>query len=147
MGVSASRISLHQILIYVLLGTGLTACGTRSVRFPFEASSITPAATGEVVATPDRNGNTRLKIDVENLAPPDRVMPGATVYVVWATGLYPGAIPRNLGALRVDKDLRGTLQSATPLQSFDLTITAEELARAAEPGGTEVLHVRISPRS
>jgi hypothetical protein len=131
------------------LGLVLAACGGKSqtASFPFEASSVTPGAMGEVVTRTDANGNTRLSIDVQHLAPPDRVAPGATVYVVWVTDVAAGATPQNLGALRVDKDLRGKLEVATPLRTFDLTITAEPSPGVVAPSGPPVLKVRVTSRS
>lgn len=131
------------------LGLGLAACGSKpqTTSFPFEASSVTPAATGEVVTRSDDNGNTRLTVDVQHLAPPDRVAPGATVYVVWGTDVAAGSTARNLGALRVDKDLRGKLEATTPLRTFDLMITAEASPGIEAPSGPPVLKVRITPRA
>jgi hypothetical protein len=135
----------------LLLGLGLVlaACGgkSRTASFPFEASSVTPAAMGEVVTGTDANGNTRVSVDVQHLAPADRVAPGATVYVVWVTDVAAGATAHNLGALRVDKDLRGKLEAATPLRTFDLTITAEPSPGGEAPSGLPVLKVRVTPRA
>jgi hypothetical protein len=126
----------------------LSACGARQPREPFrfDASAITPAAMGEVATSAGPNGNTKLTVDVKHLAPPDRVSPGARVYVVWATELGTGAVANNLGALRVDAGLNGRLESLTPLRSFDLDITAEETPTVATPSAVSVLSVRITPR-
>ena len=131
------------------LGFVLAACGgkPRTASFPFEASSVTPAAMGNVVTATDANGNTQLTIDVQHLAPADRVAPGATAYVVWATDVAAGSTAQNLGALRVDKDLRGKLEATTPLRTFDLAITAELSPGVNAPSGAPVLKVRVTPRS
>jgi hypothetical protein len=132
------------------LSLGLVACGSSAPparSFPFEPSSVTPAAMGEVATTIEPNGNTKLTVNVQHLAPPDRVTPGATVYVVWVAPPEEGATATNLGALRVDADLRGKLEAVTPLRGFDLKITAEETPTVDEPHGTPVLSVRVPPRS
>jgi hypothetical protein len=148
-GVGALGPALHPLLSVSLglwLGLALPACGGRQpTPTVFEPSSIAPAATGEVVARIDPNGNTRLRIDVRHLAPPDRVAAGAVVYVVWAGELDRAAGPHNLGALRVDPDLRGKLETVTPLRTFDLQITAEPAATVAAPTGPAALKVRIAP--
>ena len=110
------------------------ACGSTAPKpYSFERSSITPAAVGEVAATAGPNGNTQLAITVRHLAPPANVTPGATVYVVWATELGAEPAPRNLGALRVDNNLNGRLETLTPLRSFDITITANRLKPPMHP--------------
>lgn len=149
-GVGALEPSLHHLLTSVSLGLwlglALPACGGRQpTPIVFEPSSIAPAAMGEVIARIDPNGNTRLQIDVRHLAPPDRVAPGAAVYVAWAGELDRAAGPHNLGALRVDSDLRGKLETVTPLRTFDLIITPEPAATVVAPSGPEVLKVRIAP--
>ncbi|HWU86016.1 MAG TPA: hypothetical protein VN253_02025 [Kofleriaceae bacterium] len=128
------------------LGLGLAACSrTRPPKpFPFELSSITPAATGEVAVTAGPNGNTKLAIEVKHLAPPARVKQGAMVYVVWATELASQATAQNLGALRVDANLEGKLTTVTPLHNFDLHITPEPSPTVEVPSGPVVLKVRIS---
>jgi hypothetical protein len=126
----------------------LSACGgsQASHAFQFQTSSITPAAVGKVATVAGPNGNTRLTVDVQHLAPPDRVSPGARVYVVWATELGGGATASNLGALRVDDALNGRLESVTPLHSFDLHITAEETPTVEKPTTVSVLSVRVTPK-
>lgn len=134
--------------LFGLCALGLLACGGSAPKpFQFGPSSVTPAAIGEVAAAVGPNGNTKLTITVKHLAQPERGAPGASVYVVWASELETGSIAHNLGALRVDADLNGRLQSTTPMRSFDLVITAEPTANAESPGETAVLTTRITPRS
>jgi hypothetical protein len=131
-----------------LCAFGLLACGGSAPKpFRFGPSSTTPAAIGEVATAVGPNGNTKLTISVKHLAPPERVAPGATVYVVWASELERGSTPHNLGALRVDADLNGQLESTTPMRSFDVAITPEPTANVSSPGDTAVLTTRIVPRS
>jgi len=101
-----------------------------------------PAAQGTVTATSADNNNTNIVVDVHHLAPPDRVQPGATTYVVWARG--PGRDSyQNLGGLRVDSDLHGRLQTVTPMRSFDVIITAEASPMVTEPASKRVLSATI----
>lgn len=130
------------------LTLALMACGGAGPKpFVFEPSSVTPAASGQVATATGPNGNTKLSVKVAHLAPPDRVAPGATVYVVWVTELEEGSAARSLGALQVDANLSGALESTTPLRSFDLSITAEATATVAGPSTSPVLKVRIIPQS
>lgn len=116
------------------------ASGTRTVRM--STSLDIPAAQGEVKASPAANGNTSLEVEVHHLATPDRVALGATTYVVWARALDQDA-PQNLGALRVDRDLNGTLKTVTPLRSFDVFITAEPSPMTMAPTNSQLFTASI----
>lgn len=136
---------MRNLLSPLLLATVLS-CTHAPAPFVFGVSSVTPAATGSVRATVGANGNTVLKIAVQHLSPPDRVVPGATVYVVWARQLDSDSPPTSLGALRVDDQLAGRLDSLTVFRAFDLSITAEPMATVAQPTGKIVLDTRITPQ-
>ena len=124
---------------------GLAACGGHARPFALEASQAVPGAAGEVTTSTGPNGNTEVKIAVKHLAPPERVAAGATVYVVWASDVAAPATAHNLGALRVDSDLRGKLETVTPLRSFALQITPEASPTVEAPMNPPVLQVRVTP--
>lgn len=144
---AAMRSLMLGLGLSLVLTLGLVACGSKppTTSFPFQPSSVTPAAMGEVTTSIGLNENTDVTVKVKHLAPPERVAPGATVYVVWATPPETGANAHNLGALRVDAELNGKLKTVTPLRTFDLKITAEATAAVDEPHGIPVLNVRIAP--
>ena len=100
-----------------------------------------PAAEGTVRATAGENGNTMLRVFVRHLAKPAKVRPDATTYVVWVQPS--GGAPQNMGALKVDGDLRGSLTTVTPLKSFDVFITLENSATVQEPSAENVLSASI----
>lgn len=106
-------------------------------------STHVPAAQGVVRIKSGTNNNTRLKINVEHLARPEQISSGAKALVVWAKPTAGGGDPQNLGALHVDDDLDGELDTVTPHQDFELMITAEPYATAAAPSGTPLLSARI----
>ena len=117
----------------VVLGVGVAAggCAAESGTVRMTGSQDVPSAQGLVKATPTDDDNTRLLVEVKHLAEPEGVTPGATTYVVWArTGTQ---VPQNLGALRVDRDLKGTLSTVTALRTFDVFVTAEPSALVAAP--------------
>jgi hypothetical protein len=103
----------------------------------------TPAASGEVKASTGENLNTRLAIEVQHLAPPDRLMPGATSYVVWVASPGNEGAPQNIGALQVNDKLEGKLETVTPLQQFSLWITPEPSPRAQAPTGARIMSTRV----
>ncbi|MEO7966849.1 MAG: hypothetical protein ABIT38_23365, partial [Gemmatimonadaceae bacterium] len=90
------------------------------------------------------NGNTKIELAVQHLALPDRVNPGATVYVVWVRATQSNALAQNIGALRVDSDLNGNLSAVTPLHAFELFITAEATQSGSEPYGKRLLYTTVT---
>lgn len=126
--------------VLVLLG----CASERVVRLG--GGSAAPAAQGTVKVAKGPNANTRLKISVKHLAPPDRVSPGATVFVVWARPIRQGGFAQNLGALKVNQNLEGTLETVTPLRDFDLLITPEPTSEVARPSDVPVLITQITQR-
>ena len=122
------------------MAAGCASGGPKPVRMT--TSRDIPAAQGTVVASRTDNDNTKLEVEVRHLAPPERVSPGATTYVVWVRAAGQDT-PQNLGALRVDEDLRGTLKTVTPLRSFDVFITAEPSPTTMEPTDDELLTANI----
>ena len=129
--------------IAIALGALLAACATTPTnRVAMSTSADIPAARGTVTVTPTDNRNTRVQVEVQHLAPPSKVTPGATTYVVWAR--VPGEDQvQNLGALRVDRNLRGTLDTVTPFRNFDVFITAERNAAAVDPSAQELMSVNV----
>ncbi len=139
-------ITSRQKQVFALIIAGLAvvaaACAGPSPEVRMASSPDIPAAQGTVRATPGDNGNTRLQVFVRHLAQPDKVKPGATTYVVWVQSA--GGAPQNMGALKVDEDLRGTLATVTPLKTFDVFITLETSATVQEPSAKNLLSASIA---
>jgi hypothetical protein len=112
-------------------------------KFPMTASSVVPAARGQVEIDKDKNGNIRLNMNVEHLADPQNLTPSAAVYVVWLQER--GGNPENQGQLKVDKNLKARFETVTPSKSFDLFVTGERDYSAKAPSGPEVLRTAIQP--
>ncbi|MGA2260843.1 MAG: hypothetical protein ABSH28_05345 [Acidobacteriota bacterium] len=112
-------------------------------KYPMTAASIVPGARGEVEISKDKNGNTRLKMTVQHLANLANLTPRATAYVVWFQER--GGNSENQGQLKMDKNLMATFETVTPLESFDVFVTAEQDLRAKGPSGPEVLRATIQP--
>ena len=139
-----SRAAGHSALLVLLLISGLgTACAG-----PLRLGSSTeiPAAQGQASLHRTNNGNVEIKLDVKHLAPPGRISPGASVFVVWARGLAPWAEAQNLGALKVDKNLNGKLTAVTAMSSFDLFITCEQSQTVTVPATPELLPLHYTSK-
>ena len=105
------------------------------------AASIVPGARAEVAISKDKNGNTRLKMSVQHLAHLENLTPRAAAYVVWLQAR--GGNAENQGQLKMDKNLKATFETVTPLKNFDVFVTAEQDFRTKGPSGPEVLKATI----
>ena len=104
-------------------------------------SPSVPAAHGVVSTDHDRNGNTKIHVDVDHLAPPNALTPPASAYVVWVQPS--GQPPQNAGELRVNGDLHGSFRSSLPFKNFDIYVTPENDPRATAPTGPMVLKTTV----
>ena len=102
------------------------------------SSHDVPAAKGTVKTEVSENGNTRVDLEVKHLANPRNISAQANTFVVWAAPRT-GESPQNLGALRVDENLRGTIETTTPLRNFQLFVTAESSPNVDSPSGDKLL--------
>lgn len=119
----------------------LASCATS---YEMARAEIVPAAEGSIEAKVGDNQNVTLQIVVDSLAPPERIAPGATVYVVWVTPAAEGSVAQNVGALRLDAKKKGKVGTVTPHKDFTVTITPEPSPTAPEPTGPAVLERRIT---
>lgn len=137
------NIQRFMIVPLLVAGLGSLSCGgTKDIQLM--SSADIPAAQSTVKVSTTDNGNTRIDLAVEHLAAPERVSPGATVYVVWARGSAVETQSQNLGALKVDDDLKGTIVAVTPLHSFELYITAEPSQMTETPTGKTLLYTTVA---
>ncbi len=96
-----------------------------------ESSVANTSGEGTVQAKAGPNDNTQIEVRVKHLSEPARVASDASVYVVW---IQPrNAEIQNVGALKIDADLVGKLDTTTPHRTFTLTVTPEPSARMAAP--------------
>ncbi|GAB7025568.1 hypothetical protein [Geotalea toluenoxydans] len=124
----------YMSLTVASLLLGLSGCAKEVVVPP---SAELPAVIGEAKATKDPNGNTRVRLRVEHMAPPQNLQPPKSVYVVWVE--TPEKQRFNLGQLRVDEKRRGQLDATTAFKVFRLVVTPEDFPTVTEPTGPEVL--------
>ena len=100
------------------------------------------AAKGQVLLGTEKNGNTKVKVEVQHLAPPATVDNDSNAYVVW---LQPaGGEPQNVGVLQVGNDLKGELETRTPFKQFQVIVTAEERPNVRAPSGPPVMNTNIT---
>ena len=99
-----------------------------------------PSAEGKVKIKTEKDGNTKVKVEVAHLAHPDDAF-NATTYVVW---LKPASgIAQNVGVLNVNKKLEGSLETKTPFKDFTVIVTAEQNANVTMPTGQSVMDTKV----
>jgi len=115
-----------------ILALGSVSCASGGTpKQTMTSSAENTSGQGTVEAKLGDNGNTKLEVRVKHLSSPAKVAADASVYVVW---IRPhNAEIQNVGALMVDDDLVGHLDTTTPHRAFTLSITPEPSARMALP--------------
>jgi hypothetical protein len=112
-------------------------------KYPMTAASMVPGARAQVEISKDKNGNTRLNMRVQHLANLENLTPRASAYVVWLQER--GGVSANQGQLKMDRNLKASFETVTPLKSFDVFVTAEQDFRVAGPSGPQVLTATVQP--
>ncbi len=100
-----------------------------------------PAAIGKVKVASEKDGNTKVKVEVQHLAKPEAAFENASTYVVWLKPVEGEA--QNVGVLSVGKDLKGELETKTAFKSFEVIVTAEKDANVMAPTGQSVMDTRV----
>ncbi len=146
-----NRISLSSVLLALATAAAVLTPACSSAPLNLSASNRVPAAEGTVKAAEAKNGNTSIALKVKTLAPPQKVDAAATTYVVWARPLAAVRTPAgnmerltvNLGALKVDQSLNGSLETVTPFREFELFVTAEPSATVTAPSNQALLWTTV----
>ena len=134
---------MKSFIVSSILGISILTGVATAKKYPLTADKSVPAARGQVDVGNDKNGNTKVEIEVEHLAAPENLTPARTAYVVWFQER--GAEPVNQGSLRPGKNLKAKFKSVTPLKSFDVLVSAEADPTAKSPSGPEVLRASVQP--
>jgi hypothetical protein len=118
-------------------------CGTmgHEQTWSMNTTDKIPSADGKVKVKPEKDGNTRLKVEVAHLAQPAAVFNEATTYVVWVKPQHGHA--QNVGILKVDKNLKGELETETAFKEFTVMVTAESSANVTTPGPYSVMNTQV----
>ncbi len=104
-----------------------------------------PASEGTVRVSEGDNGNSKVSIRVKHLASPSRIASDSTVYVVWIQPM--DGDRQNVGALTLNKDLEGSLDTLTPHRRFKLSVTPEPSREVAEPSHEPVFTYNVEGHS
>jgi len=127
-----------------LIGTlalgGVGCSGMHEQTWTMSTTDKIPSAMGKVKVKAEKDGNTRVKVEVAHLAQPASAF-DATTYVVW---LKPEAgRAQNVGVLNVNKKLEGSLETKTAFKDFSVIVTAEKDANVTAPSGQSVMDTKV----
>jgi hypothetical protein len=128
-------------------GVGLGGCGTMGMMggetWTMNTAESVPAAQGKVKVANQKDGNTKVKVEVDHLAPPALASEQlASTYVVWIKS--PQGLPQNAGVLKVGSNRKGSLETKTPFKEFTVLVTLETSPAATIPTGPAVMDTRIT---
>ena len=141
--VSFSPVSLAAVaLVGTLASTGCGLFGSGAPKQTMLTSAENTSGEGTVQAKAADNGNTALEVRVKHLSSPSKVADDALVYVVWIKPRN-GEL-QNVGALQVDADLVGKLDTTTPHKAFSVMVTPEPSARMAAPTHKAVFTAEVN---
>jgi hypothetical protein len=134
---------MNRCTVWIAVGLlALTSVATAK-KYPLTADSSIPAARGQVDVGRDKNGNTKVELEVEHMAQPENLTPPRTAYVVWFQER--GSEPLNQGLLKPGKNLKAKFKTVTPMKSFDVIVTAESDPNAKAVTGLEVMRASVQP--
>jgi hypothetical protein len=124
----------------------LSACA-RSIAF--NSSTVVPAAEGKIMLKKDRNKNNAIKVEIKNLAAPEKLHPPKSTYILWMESADSGL--KNLGQLKTSTGffggaLKASLQTVTSFQPVRFFITAEDNANPLYPTDQRVLETPVLTR-
>lgn len=126
----------------LLLAAVLPACAAR-----YNVSCREPAlgADADIVVSKTKSGNYFVELAIDNLAPPDRLDPAATAYVVWFQPKEQAAV--KAGTLSYDpKDRDGFLEATTPHREFTVLVTLETAGDVGVPAKKVIITQAVRAR-
>lgn len=137
-------VAVKSALVVAGFALALAGCGTT---FAMTRGDSVPGARGEIDASFEKEGNSKMKLKVQHLPAASELNPQATTYVVWVKPKNDKADTKaqNVGTLKVDpKDLDGELEFTTAYRTFEITVTPEASGDVTTPSGRDVLKASIS---
>ncbi|MBM3307599.1 MAG: hypothetical protein FJY74_04685 [Candidatus Eisenbacteria bacterium] len=128
------RSRLCALVLALVVVAGLAGCAKKVA---VSISSTVPAAQAEIKTSKDKNENSVVDLKVKYLAPPDRLTPPRSVYVVRVEAQ--DRVTVNVGRLKLSDKLEGGIRVTTPYKSFRIVVSAEDDALARSPGSHRVI--------
>ena len=133
---------LKIVFLTIIASIGIFSFSGCAVKSPFLNSTIVPAAEGKVKIKTDRNKNFVIKIEIFNLALPNRLDPPKNTYVVWMDDGNNNI--KNMGQIKssapaMSKALKASFKNISSFRPVKIFITAEYEANVQIPSSETVL--------
>jgi hypothetical protein len=130
-------------LLLALSVVVVAACGP--LKYEIKGTSLATGADAVITADVKKDqAMTMLEVKATNLPPPDRVMSGASTFVVWQRK-DSGATWARVGVLTYDEGKReGQFMATVPELTFEVQLTAEREAAPESPGPDAVFFQKIN---
>lgn len=130
-------------LLLTLAVLAVAACGP--LKYEIKGTSLATGADAVITADVKKDqAMTMLEVKALNLPPPDRVMSGASTFVVWQRKDSSGTWAR-VGVLTYSDDKReGQFMATVPELTFEVQVTAEREASPESPGPDAVFFQKIN---
>ena len=110
----------------------LCACIQASQRYPLVTGESAHGATGSLEVERIEGGQKLVMIELDKLAPPERIGTGMHEFVVWVEGEDGSRV--RAGVLRYDRARKaGNLMATTQLPRFTVRVTGETKADVTTP--------------
>jgi len=132
------KTALSGILLIMMLFS-ISSCAKK---WEFLTSTVVPAARGTVKVKTDSNKNHVIKLDITNLAEPERLQTPKKLYMVWM--LTDQDVTKNLGQIKTSsgtfsKTLKASFETVSTFMPVKIFITAEDDPNIQYPGWEIVL--------
>jgi hypothetical protein len=123
----------------------VAACGG-PLKYQVASSAKAPGADATLEADISKDQHlTHLIMKSKNLAPPERVVPGTRIFIIW-TRKNSEAQWARAGNLKYDEAAReGAFEGTVPEVDFDLQVTAEKDDGAQSPAADMIFSQHVGP--
>lgn len=133
---------MKRLSLLALLVLATAACGP--LKYELKGTALATGADAVIVADVQKDqAMTLLEVKATDLPPPDRVMSGSLVFVVWQRKDSSAPWSR-VGVLEYAEGSReGTFKATVPEVSFEVEVTAEREPAPASPGPDAVFFQKV----
>jgi len=119
---------INTILLLIAAITIIFPMSACAQRVKFSKSITVPAAEGAVKVRKDKNNNYLIKVNIDNLAAPERLTPPRQAYVLWM--VTEDNMPKNIGKIKVatkflSSKLKASFETVSSIKPMRIFITAE----------------------
>lgn len=132
--------SLLVAMVAMTLALAVSGCGGGS--YVIRGTPRMPGVDG-VISLDDAPGTNRMvTVQLEHLAPPERLAAGHQYYALW---FRRGSQVIFAGTLEYDQgSRRGRATATTPLQGFEVLVSIESRPNPEQPSGNVVIQQRVN---